>query len=51
MADTPTDGTRYNDLGGAPEAELGDLPDHVVPAELVELHQLQELARAQDGGE
>lgn len=46
MADTPTDGTRYNDLGGAPEAELGDLPEHSVPPELVELHQLQELTKA-----
>lgn len=44
MSPTPN-GIRYNDLGGAPEAEVGDLPDHVVPPELVELHQLQELAR------
>jgi len=30
------------------EREQGDLPDHEVPAELVELHQLHELAALTD---
>lgn len=29
-----------------PESERGDLPDHAVPADLVELHQLNELNEA-----
>lgn len=31
-----------------PAAEQGDLPDHTVPADLVELHQLFELAETGD---
>jgi hypothetical protein len=36
------------DTAQVPEAEQGDLPSHVVPAELVELHQLNELAGLTD---